>query len=103
MLSKDPLYQNSFTASPLTSQNSPNFISDAPLSDITESSNSEGCEDDKELLEDLIDDPSTANRLASLAFFLLHDKFHFFRIVAIVLYIFFLQNTGQATEKIHFV
>ena len=74
VLSKDPLYQNSFTASPLPSQNSPNFISDAPLSDITESSNSEGCEDDKELLEDLIDDPSTANRLASLAFFLLHDN-----------------------------
>ena len=78
MLGKDPLYQYSFTASPLPSQNSPNFIFDAPLSDITESSNSEGCEDDKELLEDLIDDPSTANRLALLAFFLLNDKFHFF-------------------------
>ena len=88
MLGKDPLYQYSFTASPLPSQNSPNFIFDAPLSDITESSNSEGCEDDKELLEDLIDDPSTANRLALLAFFLLHDEFHFFRIVAIVLHFF---------------
>ena len=55
----------SFTASPSPPQNSPNFISDAPLSDITESSNSDkGCEDDEELLEDLIDNPSTANRLA---------------------------------------